>query len=167
MQHGLGPRIYGRHRRIVWFGHPIAEIASFSPLKNALQKLGSWVVRKASGTDIPDAPRGFRAYHRDIPASGLNDGFGSGVGQRCDPPVKAVAQGRRGSEGRVSSLLGAGFFAGLEVASGQMQVLIGGSCKVVTNKPVRIDGAVLEPCGVAVLSPGRIRFRRGWTKSIN
>ena len=29
------------------------------------QHLGSWVVRVASGTDIPDAPSGFRAYSRE------------------------------------------------------------------------------------------------------
>lgn len=43
---------------------PIRSIESFSPLKKALQRLGSWVVRRASGTDIPDAPSGFRAYSR-------------------------------------------------------------------------------------------------------
>lgn len=40
-------------------------IAHFSPLKKRLQKLGSWVVRQASGTDIPDTTSGFRAYSRD------------------------------------------------------------------------------------------------------
>jgi len=44
---------------------PIAEIEHFSPLKKALQKLGSWVVRIASGTNITDAPSGFRAMRRD------------------------------------------------------------------------------------------------------
>ena len=43
---------------------PIAEIAHFSPLKKALQRLGSWVVRAASRTDVPDAPSGFRAMSR-------------------------------------------------------------------------------------------------------
>ena len=43
---------------------PISHIAHFSKLKKLLQKLGSWVVRKASGTDIPDAPSGFRAISR-------------------------------------------------------------------------------------------------------
>lgn len=37
----------------------------FSPLKKRLQKLGSWVVRLASKTDIPDAPSGFRAFSRE------------------------------------------------------------------------------------------------------
>lgn len=44
---------------------PINDIESFSFLKKKLQRLGSYVVRKASKTDIPDAPSGFRAYSRD------------------------------------------------------------------------------------------------------
>ncbi|MGK7902393.1 MAG: glycosyltransferase family 2 protein [Hormoscilla sp.] len=44
---------------------PIDEIKDFSPLKKLLQKLGSWVVRVASNTDIPDAPSGFRAIGRE------------------------------------------------------------------------------------------------------
>lgn len=43
---------------------PIDDTAHFSPLKKRLQHFGSWVVRKASKTDIPDAPSGFRAYSR-------------------------------------------------------------------------------------------------------
>lgn len=44
---------------------PIDNTEHFSPLKKQLQHFGSWVVRKASKTDIPDAPSGFRAYSRD------------------------------------------------------------------------------------------------------
>ena len=44
---------------------PIDQTEHFSKTKKILQKLGSWVVRKASGTDIPDAPSGFRAMSRD------------------------------------------------------------------------------------------------------
>ncbi len=44
---------------------PINETEHFSPLKKKLQRLGSFVVRKASKTDIPDAPSGFRAFSRD------------------------------------------------------------------------------------------------------
>lgn len=44
---------------------PISNIEHFSPLKKLLQKLGSWVVRCASGTDVPDAPSGFRAISRE------------------------------------------------------------------------------------------------------
>lgn len=43
----------------------INQIAHFSPLKKGLQKLGSWTVRTVSGTDVPDAPSGFRAYSRE------------------------------------------------------------------------------------------------------
>lgn len=44
---------------------PIDSIEHFSFIKKKLQHLGSWVVRKASKTDIPDAPSGFRAFSRD------------------------------------------------------------------------------------------------------
>lgn len=44
---------------------PIDATEHFSPLKKKLQHLGSWVVRKASNSDIPDAPSGFRAYSRE------------------------------------------------------------------------------------------------------
>ncbi len=54
--------------QIVVGARPITEIESFSPLKKRLQRLGSWVVRRASGSDIPDAPSGFRAYSRDAAA---------------------------------------------------------------------------------------------------
>lgn len=43
---------------------PIDEIEEFSFVKKKLQRFGSWVVRVASKTDIPDAPSGFRAYSR-------------------------------------------------------------------------------------------------------
>lgn len=43
---------------------PVNETPHWSPLKKRLQKLGSLVVRIASGTSIPDAPSGFRAYSR-------------------------------------------------------------------------------------------------------
>lgn len=47
---------------------PISKIAHFSPVKRALQGLGSWVVRKASGLDVADAPSGFRAIHKSAAA---------------------------------------------------------------------------------------------------
>ena len=49
---------------IVVGARPITEIEHFSPVKKFLQKLGSFVVRIASHTDIPDAPSGFRAMSR-------------------------------------------------------------------------------------------------------
>lgn len=39
-----------------------SKIAHFSPLKKKLQKLGSFIVNKAAGTELPDATSGFRAY---------------------------------------------------------------------------------------------------------
>ena len=44
---------------------PIDQTEHFSPLKKKLQHFGSWTVRVASHSDIPDAPSGFRAYSRE------------------------------------------------------------------------------------------------------
>lgn len=43
---------------------PIAHVREFSPVKKRLQRLGSWVTRLASGTQVEDAPSGFRAMSR-------------------------------------------------------------------------------------------------------
>jgi glycosyltransferase involved in cell wall biosynthesis len=43
----------------------IDQISHFSPFKKWLQRLGSWMVRTVSGTEVPDAPSGFRAYSKD------------------------------------------------------------------------------------------------------
>ena len=43
----------------------VETIEHFSPLKKSLQRLGSWVVRRASATDVPDTTSGFRAYNRE------------------------------------------------------------------------------------------------------
>lgn len=50
---------------IVIGSRPIDEIDHFSKKKKMFQHLGSWVVRCASDTDIPDSPSGFRAYSRE------------------------------------------------------------------------------------------------------
>lgn len=53
------------HRAEMVIGaRPIMDTQHFSPIKKALQKLGSWVVRKASGAPVDDAPSGFRAFSR-------------------------------------------------------------------------------------------------------
>lgn len=44
---------------------PIDDTEHFSPLKKKLQHIGSWTVRVASNSQIPDAPSGFRAYSRE------------------------------------------------------------------------------------------------------
>jgi len=43
----------------------VRRIRHFSPVKKVLQVMGSWVVRQASGTEVPDAPSGFRALSRE------------------------------------------------------------------------------------------------------
>jgi len=43
----------------------VGTVAHFSPLKRRLQRLGSWVVQKAAGVEIPDATSGFRALSRE------------------------------------------------------------------------------------------------------
>ena len=60
----IEPILHGR-ADIVIGARPISQIKHFSNTKKILQKLGSWVVRRASNTDIPDAPSGFRAMSRD------------------------------------------------------------------------------------------------------
>lgn len=57
--------ILDKKAEIVIGERPIDDTAHFSPLKKKLQHFGSFVVRMASKTDIPDAPSGFRAYSRD------------------------------------------------------------------------------------------------------
>ena len=51
--------------QIVVGERPIADISHFSPAKKQLQRIGSWVTRKLSGTDVADAPSGFRAMTRE------------------------------------------------------------------------------------------------------
>jgi glycosyltransferase involved in cell wall biosynthesis len=43
----------------------VSEIEHFSAWKKRLQRLGSWVVRRLSGTEIADTTSGFRAYNRE------------------------------------------------------------------------------------------------------
>jgi glycosyltransferase involved in cell wall biosynthesis len=58
------PLVAGR-ADIVVGDRNVRDHPEFSWTKRRLQVLGSWVVRKASGTDIPDATSGFRAYTRE------------------------------------------------------------------------------------------------------
>jgi glycosyltransferase involved in cell wall biosynthesis len=43
----------------------VTNVEHFSPLKKLLQRLGSWIVRQASSTNVPDTTSGFRAYNRE------------------------------------------------------------------------------------------------------
>lgn len=43
----------------------VATLPAFSPTKRMLQRLGSWVISRASGVETPDATSGFRAISRE------------------------------------------------------------------------------------------------------
>jgi glycosyltransferase involved in cell wall biosynthesis len=43
----------------------VMTIEHFSGVKKLLQRLGSWIVRRASDTTVPDTTSGFRAYNRE------------------------------------------------------------------------------------------------------
>jgi len=58
------PVISGRADVVIGDRKP-GEIAHFSLLKRKLQNLGSWVVRRFSGTNVPDATSGFRCWSRE------------------------------------------------------------------------------------------------------
>ena len=60
----IGPVLRGE-ADIVIGNRLTGQITHFSPVKRVLQQLGSWVVRVASGTDVPDAASGFRAFSRE------------------------------------------------------------------------------------------------------
>lgn len=64
------PILEGRADLVIG-ARPIVDIQHFSPVKKLLQRFGSWVVRWVSGTDVADAPSGFRAITREA-ALGLN-----------------------------------------------------------------------------------------------
>lgn len=60
----VAPVLAGRADYVIG-ARPIADIPHFSVIKKWLQKMGSWAVRVASKTEVPDAPSGFRAMSRD------------------------------------------------------------------------------------------------------
>jgi glycosyltransferase involved in cell wall biosynthesis len=66
----IEPILSGR-AEIVVGARPISTIEHFSPVKKLLQRIGSGVVARVSGTRVADAPSGFRAFTRDA-ASKLN-----------------------------------------------------------------------------------------------
>jgi len=57
--------ILNRQAEMVIGDRQIDTIEHFSDTKKFLQKFGSWVVRLASATDVPDTTSGFRAYSRE------------------------------------------------------------------------------------------------------
>ena len=60
----VAPILAGRADMVVG-DRQVKEIQHFSATKKLLQRLGSWVVRRASGTRVPDTTSGFRAYNRE------------------------------------------------------------------------------------------------------
>lgn len=60
----VGPIVSGE-ADIVIANRQVDQLTHFSPIKKLLQAAGSWLVRTVSGTDVPDAPSGFRAYSRE------------------------------------------------------------------------------------------------------
>ncbi|HEX6273564.1 MAG TPA: glycosyltransferase family 2 protein [Polyangiaceae bacterium] len=66
----IQPILDGR-AEIVVGARPIATVEHFSPVKKLLQRIGSGVVARVSGTRVVDAPSGFRAFTREA-ASRLN-----------------------------------------------------------------------------------------------
>jgi glycosyltransferase involved in cell wall biosynthesis len=58
------PVLQGRADMVVG-ERPIKAIEEFSAVKKVLQRVGSWVVRKFSGTTVRDAASGFRAFSRE------------------------------------------------------------------------------------------------------
>jgi glycosyltransferase involved in cell wall biosynthesis len=64
----VGPILAGDADMVVG-DRQVSTIEHFSPAKKSLQRLGSWVVRQASSTDVPDTTSGFRAYNREAALS--------------------------------------------------------------------------------------------------
>jgi len=60
----LGPLLAGE-ADIVIGDRNIKDLEYMSPLRKRLQRVGSWVVRQVSGTQVPDTTSGFRAYTRE------------------------------------------------------------------------------------------------------
>jgi glycosyltransferase involved in cell wall biosynthesis len=60
----VAPILAGRADMVVG-DRQVETIAHFSKSKKLLQRLGSWVVRLASATEIADTTSGFRAYNRE------------------------------------------------------------------------------------------------------
>ena len=60
----LAPILEGRADMVVG-NRETDRIEHFSPVKKLLQRWGSAVVRRASGTTVPDTTSGFRAYNRE------------------------------------------------------------------------------------------------------
>jgi glycosyltransferase involved in cell wall biosynthesis len=57
--------IVGGEADMVVGDRQVGSLEHFSGPKKLLQRIGSWVVRQASSTEVPDTTSGFRAYNRE------------------------------------------------------------------------------------------------------
>lgn len=64
IQRLIEPILAGRAHMVIG-DRGVANHPGFSPVKRLLQRLGSWVISKASGIPTPDATSGFRALSRE------------------------------------------------------------------------------------------------------
>jgi glycosyltransferase involved in cell wall biosynthesis len=60
----VAPIVHGQADMVVG-DRQIGTVEHFSGSKKLLQRLGSWIVRQASATAVPDTTSGFRAYNRE------------------------------------------------------------------------------------------------------
>ena len=70
---------------IVIGSRPVSKIQHFSLLKKMLQKLGSFVMRLISSTDVEDAPSGFRAFSRNAALETIIQARAKGLILECVP----------------------------------------------------------------------------------
>ena len=64
IQRLVDPILHGQ-ADIVVGDRGVASLETFSPVKRTLQRMGSWVIARASGLNTPDATSGFRALSRE------------------------------------------------------------------------------------------------------
>lgn len=60
----IAPIVQGKADMVIG-DRQVDKIRHFSWVKKRLQKIGSWVVRQVSNTDVPDTTSGFRAMNRE------------------------------------------------------------------------------------------------------
>lgn len=87
----IAPILEGR-ADVVIGARPIATMRDFSRAKRMLQRVGSWVVRRLSGTTVADATSGFRAYSRE---AALHLDVFSGYTYTLETIVQAANHGLR------------------------------------------------------------------------
>ena len=87
----IEPIVDGR-ADIVVGARPIATMRHFSWAKRMLQRVGSWVVRRLSATQVADATSGFRAYSRE---AALRLDVFSGYTYTLETIVQAANRGMR------------------------------------------------------------------------